>query len=148
MLNTGEPILGFSGDYRWLSNFAPVGIILDDVEYPSVEHAYVAAKCNDISDRHVILGMPAGQAKRYGKMIAIAPWFEENKVNIMNEFLWQKFLTEPYMSLLVGTDGRYIEETNIWGDKFWGVCDGVGENRLGILIMQIRDSLVDRLEST
>ncbi len=144
VLNSGEPILGFNGDYRWLSNFVPVPIEFDGVVYPSVEHAYVAAKCNDINDRYPILNMTAGQAKRYGRQIVVSELFTDTyKVSVMNAFLRQKFTTQPYMSLLIGTQGRYIEETNTWGDTFWGVCDGVGKNTLGCLIMQIRDELVD-----
>jgi predicted NAD-dependent protein-ADP-ribosyltransferase YbiA (DUF1768 family) len=28
-----------------------------------------------------------------------------------------------------------------WGDRFWGVCNGVGENMLGKLLMQVREEL-------
>jgi len=27
----------------------------------------------------------------------------------------------------------------VWHDTVWGKCNGVGENRLGIILMQIRD---------
>ncbi len=142
MLNTGKPILGFQGEYRWLSNFVPVDIEFDDVIYPSVEHAYVAAKCNDICDRSPIQKMTAGQAKRYGKTMHLSPWFESSKISIMRGFLDQKFSKEPYRQLLIDTDGSYIEETNAWGDTFWGVCDGKGQNILGVLIMQIRSEIL------
>lgn len=29
-------------------------------------------------------------------------------------------------------------EGNTWGDRIWGVCDGVGENRLGKILMRVR----------
>jgi predicted NAD-dependent protein-ADP-ribosyltransferase YbiA (DUF1768 family) len=34
-------IIKFQGDYSWLSNFSQCSIILDGIEYPSVEHAYI-----------------------------------------------------------------------------------------------------------
>jgi predicted NAD-dependent protein-ADP-ribosyltransferase YbiA (DUF1768 family) len=34
-------------EHRWLSNFAPVKINLDGIEYPSVEHAYMPAKSDN-----------------------------------------------------------------------------------------------------
>jgi predicted NAD-dependent protein-ADP-ribosyltransferase YbiA (DUF1768 family) len=37
-------IVSFDGKYEFLSNFAPVTIHFDGHEYPSVEHAYQAAK--------------------------------------------------------------------------------------------------------
>lgn len=39
----------FQGNKRWLSNFAPVQIKLEELIFPSVEHAYMSAKSNDVS---------------------------------------------------------------------------------------------------
>jgi hypothetical protein len=32
-------------------------------------------------------------------------------------------------------------EGNTWGDTFWGVCNGVGENNLGKTLMNVREIL-------
>lgn len=42
---------------------------------------------------------------------------------------------------LLRTGDAYLEETNNWGDKFWGVCDGEGENHLGKIIMKVRGAI-------
>lgn len=42
---------------------------------------------------------------------------------------------------LLATGVVNIEEGNSWGDTFWGVCEGHGENHLGKLIMEQRDAL-------
>jgi len=34
----------FKGDFRFLSNFYPVNVDYEGIMYPTVEHAYVAAK--------------------------------------------------------------------------------------------------------
>ena len=34
-----------------------------------------------------------------------------------------------------------LVEGNSWGDEFWGVCEGRGENRLGCLLMDVRSDL-------
>jgi len=34
----------FKGEYSWLSNFAPVNILLAGKIYPSVEHAFMSMK--------------------------------------------------------------------------------------------------------
>ena len=34
-----------------------------------------------------------------------------------------------------------LVEGNTWGDRFWGVCGGVGLNWLGRLLMQVRDEV-------
>lgn len=63
------PIAQFQGEYRFLSNFAPCTVTYDGVEYPSVEHAYQAAKCVHPEDRAIILAGHAGQAKRMGTVV-------------------------------------------------------------------------------
>ena len=60
----------------------------------------------------------------------------------MRQFLIQKFEQEPYRQKLIETAGQYIEETNTWNDRFWGVCNGKGKNVLGVLIMDIRDDII------
>ena len=39
---------------------------------------------------------------------------------------------------LMETGNRYLEETNHWKDRYWGVCDGKGENNLGKILMSVR----------
>ena len=42
---------------------------------------------------------------------------------------------------LIATEDKYLEETNWWGDTFWGKnLKGEGDNNLGKLLMTIRDS--------
>lgn len=135
-------IKGFSGDFRWLSNFWPVNVEMDWVIYPSVEHAYQAAKTTDHTIRKHLASLTAGQAKRAaptGRLLR--PDWELVRVQIMNDLLMQKFSQEPFMTRLLETGNCLIEETNAWKDTFWGVCDGEGKNILGKLIMTIRDDL-------
>ncbi len=66
----------FQGEHRFLSNFWPAEVLLDGVVYPSVECAYVAAKTLDPAARRAILGMSPGQAKRYGRTLALRPDWE------------------------------------------------------------------------
>lgn len=35
-----------------------------------------------------------------------------------------------------------IIEVNNWGDTYWGVCNGIGDNHLGKILMKIRDNNV------
>ena len=61
----------------------------------------------------------------------------------MKHSLIQKFNQEPYKSKLLNTENEFIQEGNMWNDKFWGVClkTGKGENNLGRMIMDIRTKL-------
>ena len=59
-----DPILGFEGEYRWLSNFYPLGtpILYEELSFPTVEHAYQAMKCVHFADMKYISEISAGQA--------------------------------------------------------------------------------------
>ena len=46
-------------------------------------------------------------------------------------------------SILIEVQQELVEG-NTWGDKVWGVCDGVGENNLGKTLMRIRDALFSK----
>lgn len=135
-----SPILGFDGEYRWLSNFYHLQYPIDyaGITFKTAENMYQAMKCVRIEDVRYISYLSPGQAKRVGKLVEIDPLFEDNKVAIMDHILRIKFNQPKFKSLLLSTGNRYIEETNTWGDTFWGVCNGVGENNLGKLIMNIR----------
>ena len=44
------------------------------------------------------------------------------------------------------TGDGYLEETNTWGDTYWGYTNGRGRNFLGRLIARIRDTPLDLLK--
>lgn len=137
-------IYGFSGEYRWLSNFYPVRIELEGLAYPSVEHAYQALKTldKDVRNEFTSLSLKAGEAKYKGRSIQLRKnWNDQMKLLTMRRCLEKKFEHDELRNRLIGTGNRYIEETNRWNDKFWGICDGKGSNHLGSLLMSIREEL-------
>jgi predicted NAD-dependent protein-ADP-ribosyltransferase YbiA (DUF1768 family) len=60
----------------------------------------------------------------------------------MSDLLWQKFQDPDLADRLRATRTRKLIEGNWWGDTYWGVSDGVGENQLGELLMRIRTKLL------
>lgn len=137
-------IVQFAGTHRFLSNFWPAPVVLDGMLFPSVEHAYVAAKTTNATLRKRILPLTAGQAKRFGRTFKMrtAHW-EEIKLSVMEGLLRQKFAHPHLRQQLVATHTANLVEGNTWGDCFWGVCDGVGENHLGRLLMKIRTECIN-----
>jgi ribA/ribD-fused uncharacterized protein len=132
-------INSFTGEYRFLSNFYPVCVMLDGDWYPTVEHAYQAAKTNNISERINILNCKSpGDAKRVGKTVNKTSTFDTMKVTIMRALLVQKFRNPCLRKALFETGSKQLIEGNSWGDTFWGVCNNKGENILGKLLMEIR----------
>ena len=135
---------------RWLSNMSPCQIELDGVFYASTEHAYMSAKSDDPEWKQFCKSEPdPKKIKVKSRDIKLVKNWNTDKVHIMNTVLRQKFNQEPYKSKLIGTMDQNIQEGNIWGDETWGVnlkeVPNRGENKLGRLIMQIRDELNDSL---
>lgn len=135
-------IYGFFKEYRDLSNFALYPIQYEGLIYPSNENAYQALKSEHISDRETFTGITPAQAKRSGRLIDLRPDWEQIKLKIMYEINLAKFTFHSIpRTLLLSTKGKYLEETNWWKDRFWGVYEGVGENHLGRILMRIRDEI-------
>lgn len=112
------------------------------MEYPSVEHAYVAAKTLDLEQRKIIQMLPkAGEAKRFGrsKITLRADWTDSFRLSLMEDLLRQKFSIPELKEKLNSTFPHELIEQNTWGDVFFGVCKGKGENHLGKLLMKVRE---------
>lgn len=134
-------ITSFSGEYRFLSNFWPCEVVgPSNLVSPSVEHAYVAYKTNDIEFHRRVLSLTAGQAKRAGRNIEIRSDWNAVKFAIMSNLLEQKFKNPQLEQMLLDTGDSELIEGNSWGDVYWGQYPlGMGENNLGNLLMRIRN---------
>jgi len=139
----------FRGQYRWLSNFTPVNIEVNKIIYPSVEHAFMSAKSNDISWKRFCADSnnSAGAVKKKSKSIKLVKDWDIIKYDIMEECLRQKFNQEPFRTKLLSTRNIDIQEEDRWNDTIWGVClkTNIGDNKLGKLIMKIRKELQEQL---
>lgn len=142
-MNT-NPILGFQGEYRWLSNFYLSPFTMEGFTFPTVEHAYQASK-DPRSEwiRYILSKETPGEAKRVGRTATLQPDWDEKKLIFMEILLEAKFSIPKFTHLLVQTGDREIVEVNHWHDTFWGVSahTNQGENHLGKLIMKIRNNL-------
>ncbi|MFV2013830.1 MAG: NADAR family protein [Candidatus Heimdallarchaeota archaeon] len=146
-------ILSFVKEYRFLSNFFPCVVIANDINFPSVEHYYQAMKTDEEAvQKRVAATLNATDAKGFGQKIQqdedlMRKDFHTHKLKIMTEGLLQKF--EPNTLLaekLLSTEGYLLIEGNYWHDNYWGVDfkTGIGENKLGILLMRIREKLIQK----
>lgn len=143
-------ISGFNGAWGFLSNFYAVEIYLERAAYPSVEHAYQAAKTLDEGMRaRIARATTPGEAKRLGRGLEghRLGWLareggEPLRVEYMRYLLWYKFAMHDRLAAqLLATGGEDLVEVNTWGDTFWGVWNGRGSNMLGQLLMELRDQL-------
>jgi len=138
-----EPIKSFQGEHRWLSNFWTCRIVTSWGVFPSVEHAYVAAKTTDENIRREIAALPTpGGVKRFGRTMFIRRDWSVIKLSVMEEAVRAKFMQHPELAAkLRATGNAELIEGNTWGDRFWGVFKGQGENHLGKILMKVREEM-------
>ena len=137
------PIDSFSGEHAFLSNFFPSAIRFEGQTYPTVEHAFQAAKTSDPEERARVrdASTPA-RAKAVGRRVRLRAEWESVKVAIMTGFVREKFRRdEELRALLLATGERPLVEGNTWNDRFWGVVRGQGKNHLGKILMLVRAEL-------
>ena len=147
---TTPPITSFTGEHTFLSNFAPSPLTYLGIEdWPTVEHAYQAAKTLDVAEQRKIWVSPKpGNAKAMGRRVTLRPDWEDVKVDIMRELIRLKFTAPTLRLWLKNTGDAPLVEGNTWNDTFWGVCKGRGLNMLGILLMEERARLWPELPMT
>lgn len=81
-------------------------------------------------------------AKKLGRRVALRKDWESVKFSIMKDLVKAKFTQNPDLAeKLLATDNAHLEEGNTWGDRIWGTVNGTGANKLGIILMQVRDEL-------
>lgn len=153
----GNSVLGFRGDYSFLSNFYtdmdPIvvrykeqGSADGDIEiaYPTSEHMYQAYKSLRLEDRIAVSKIPKpGKTKH--TTIKRKNW-HDIKVDVMRHILCLKFSQPILKEKLLNTGDMQLIEVNWWYDRFWGTDEFLhGENHLGILLMSVRDQLRDEM---
>ena len=147
MVADATQIRGFTGEWRWLSNFHPCRMRYEGLAYGSSEEAYQAAKF-PAELRPQFQGVGSYPAKKKAGLLlqgatpeAKAAWNARKSV-VMREVVWAKFYqNRDLAALLISTGNRYLEETNWWGDTWFGVCRGKGQNILGLVLMETRAKL-------
>ena len=135
----------FDGEHRFLSNFFPAAIVYGRIEYPTVEHAFQAAKTDDRASKLTVAAAPSpGAAKRIGRKVPLRADWEEVKTDIMRTLVRLKFSTHQELrERLLATGETELIEGNTWNDTFWGVCKGKGRNWLGKILMEVRKELAE-----
>lgn len=134
----------FDGEYSFLSNFYNSTIIIGGINYPTVEHAFQAQKTFSNKERLVIANSTTpGIAKRRGRQVTLRKDWEQVKDSVMEFCLRKKFTGHlDLQKKLLETGDAILIEGNTWGDTYWGMCAGVGKNKLGQLLMKIREEII------
>lgn len=146
-METQTVIDKFSGPHLFLSNFYMQNVTLDDITYPSAEHAFQAAKCAERYEKLWIAGAPTpAVAKRRGRYVDLPRGWSLRRFHAMERVLRAKFSGFTMMDKLRATESALLIEGNTWHDNIWGDCRCIrsecrapGKNHLGRLLMKVRD---------
>lgn len=135
-------INSFRGENYFLSNFYTAEVSYNGITYLNNEAAFQAQKTLDLNEREKFKRLPPNSAKALGRKVKLRPDWEEVKDKIMFEICLAKFTNPKNSELkqkLLDTGTEYLEEEgSTWGDMYWGTVDGIGRNRLGKILMEVR----------
>lgn len=135
-----DTIKEFKGQYYFLSNFYSVEVTYNGITYKNNESAFQAQK--DPQKAASFAHLESAQAKRKGRAVRLRHNWDKIKEQIMYEICLAKFTQNENLKLkLLETGDAYLEEGNDWGDKEWGVVNGKGKNKLGKILMRVREEL-------
>lgn len=135
-----DKINEFRGNYYFLSNFYEAPVTYQGLLYLNNEAAFQSAKT--FSDRECFTNLDPSSAKKLGRRVQLRNDWEDVKDEVMYEICKAKFSQNELLKVkLIETGDKYLEEGNTWGDKIWGTVNGVGENKLGKILMRVREEL-------
>lgn len=139
-------ITEFKGEFEWLSNFY-LGPGMD----VTVEHKFQAAKFGSgtLGWINVMRCGSPGIAKKLGRTAELPADWGTRRDRVMEKALREKFYHPVMREWLIATHPVPIKEGNWWHDNYWGDCQcqrcqtTPGINKLGSMLMQIREELVE-----
>ena len=131
--------------YGEFSNFYLREVRIDGKQWPTTEHYFQAQKFDQKAYQEKIRKanspMKAAELGRSRKVKLKSNW-DRQKDNVMYKAVLAKFSQhDDLRALLISTQNAVIiEHTN--NDSYWGDAgDGSGKNRLGKILMKVRDQL-------
>lgn len=132
----------FSGKYAFLSNFYAAEVEYEGISFLNSEAAFQAAKVLNFNERLAFSKLQPNEAKRKGRRVALREDWEAVKDDVMYQIVKDKFTRSKQLKeLLLDTGDAELVEGNYWNDTYWGQCNGVGQNKLGKILMRVRQEL-------
>ena len=145
--NPETAIIKFRNEYLFLSNFYEGKIFTyKGCKFTNTEAAFHSQK--DPKRIKEFQMLRPSQSKKLGRKVNLRDDWEEVKDQIMYEVCYAKFTQDLSLkSRLLNTGDVELIEGNNHGDRCWGMTYDlnykqlIGDNRLGIILMKIRDDL-------
>ena len=155
-------------EWSWLSNFWPCEIksrsiandegqnkVIDWFTFPSVENAYQASKTTEWSFIKELMDPKTKPwlAKKIGRQVKLIPGWEQKKDAVMEFWVRKKFQIPELQDKLLATGDALLVEETYWHDTYWGICicpkhGGEGQNKLGKILMKVRDEKLSKAKTS
>ena len=132
----------FIDKYFFLSNYYIVPVTYNGLTFQSNEAAFQAQKTLNEGQRRKFTKLAPNKAKAKGRSVLLREDWEEVKDQIMYEICLAKFSqNEDLKEKLLNTGDEELVEGNTWHDTYWGVYNRKGKNKLGKILMRVREEL-------
>lgn len=134
-----EVIGEFRGKYAFLSNFYKAPVLYEGLTYICNEGAFQSAKVFTVVERLPFTTEDGRHAKGRGRKVQLRYDWKDIRTNVMYDICMSKFRDNANLKeKLLATGDAQLVEGNTWGDRIWGQVDWQGENRMGIVLMEVR----------
>lgn len=145
--NIDTAILRMNGEYLFLSNFYEGNVFeYKGCKFTNTEAPFHAEKCIE-RIKEFEMERPS-QSKKLGRRVSLRADWEDIKDQVMYDVCYAKFSQdEELKAKLLATGSRELVEGNMHNDRCWGMVynsrtgEYEGENRLGIVLMKLREDL-------
>lgn len=131
----------FRNEYDFLSNFYNCKVTYEGITYKNAEAAFQAQKEDNVTNRIVYSFVDGKTAKKWGRKAKLRKNWEKIKDNLMYEIVKEKFLQNDELKIKLKNIKKEIIEENYWNDTYWGVCNGIGKNKLGEILEKIKKEI-------
>jgi ribA/ribD-fused uncharacterized protein len=132
-------------DYGFMSNFAPYPFSDGSKIWPTSEHYFQAQKflVPEIQEKIRKIASPMDAAlEGRNRQNPLRPDWEEIKDKVMLQALRMKFSQHPEIAKELLSTGEAIIIEHTRNDAYWADSgDGSGKNKLGLLLIQVREEL-------
>ena len=133
-------INGFTKEYAFLSMFFDKQIVFNDLTYKNAEAAYQAQKTDNEAMRKKFTRLLPTEAIRRAEKLPLRDDWDSIKDEVLYQINKTKFSDAALRQKLIETrQEELINAINYTDER--GVFNGKGENKLGKVLMKIREEL-------
>lgn len=141
--NTEEDkITRFRGKYLFLSSTYICPIEYNGIKYNNSEVAFQSMKFDEVGMRRQIAKLSAKEAREISRKYPLKNEWHKIKDAIMYDITLCKFKQNKDLAkMLLSTGNKELIQENDWNDTVWGTVNGIGENKLGKILMRVREEI-------